>query len=195
MSNVWANVSIIVRPHRLFTPTNFVFEKRIGLVSIDFLYIIFTYFTHDNQHECFSVSNWFAVWYLVQWMNRLPPVWWYNGRFMFLKESWCVSLTWWRGIFYRYLVFIVVCKHCRHVTLIIPLISFHTEIAFLIPVLGTTISINGAFTISYVTKGNIRMLLLTTKKSMGQYNIKCRLSSIAIPIINMTLIARFMGPT
>ena len=168
MSNVCANVWTIVRPHRLFTPTDFVFDKRIGLVSIDFLYIIFTYFTHDNQQECFSVSNWFAVWYLVQWMNRLPPVWRCNGRFMFLKESWCVSLIWRRGIFFRYLVFIFVFIHCRNVTFIIPLISFHTEIAILIQIIGpcTTNSINGAFTLSYVTKGSIRMLLLTTKKSM-----------------------------
>ena len=36
-------------------------------------------------------SKWFSLRCLGLWMNHLPPVWWSNFRFMFLKESWCVS--------------------------------------------------------------------------------------------------------
>ena len=35
-------------------------------------------------------------------MNRLPPVWCFNFRFMFPTHSWCVSLTQWRGIFFGF---------------------------------------------------------------------------------------------
>ena len=40
-----------------------------------------------------SVSGWFSLRCLGQSMNHLPPVWWSNFRFMFINESWCVSLT------------------------------------------------------------------------------------------------------
>ena len=43
MSNVWATVFTIVHLPRMFPPTGFLFEKRIGLVTMDLLYIIFTY--------------------------------------------------------------------------------------------------------------------------------------------------------
>ena len=37
------------------------FKKRIGLVSMDLLYIIFTYYTQDNQQGCVRLSNWFSL--------------------------------------------------------------------------------------------------------------------------------------
>ena len=37
----------------MFPLTDFLFEKRIGLVSTDLLYIIFTYYTQDNQQGLF----------------------------------------------------------------------------------------------------------------------------------------------
>ena len=77
---------------------------------MDLLYIIFTYYTQDNQQECFRLSNWFSLWCLGLWMNHLPPVWWSNFRFMFLIKSWCVRLTKLREIFYWCSVFIIVCK-------------------------------------------------------------------------------------
>ena len=57
ISNVWATVSTIVHFPGMFPPTDFLFEKRIGRVSMDLLYIIFTYNTQDNQQECFRLSN------------------------------------------------------------------------------------------------------------------------------------------
>ena len=76
------------------------------------------------------------LWYDLSWAllltwNHLPPVWWSNFRFMFLNESWYVSLTWCGEIFYWCLVFIIVFIHCRNVTFVIPLIWFRCEIAFL----------------------------------------------------------------
>ena len=56
MFNVWATVSTIVHLPTMFSPTEFRFEKRIGLVSMDLLYTIFTYYTRDNQQECFGFS-------------------------------------------------------------------------------------------------------------------------------------------
>ena len=86
--NVWSNVSTIVYLSRVFLPfllTDFLFEKRIGQVSMDLLYIIFTYYTQDNQHGCFGLSN--SLWCLGPWMNHLPPVWLSNFGFIVLNES------------------------------------------------------------------------------------------------------------
>ena len=110
-----------------FLPRTFFLKKRIGLVSMDLIYITFTYY---NQQECFRLSNWFSLWCLEPWMNHLPPVWLSKFRFMFLNESLCLSLTYWRGIFYWYLVFIIVFIHCPNVTFIIPLKRFYSKIAF-----------------------------------------------------------------
>ena len=87
MSNVWATVFTIVQLLRMFQPTDFLFEKRNGLVSMDLLYIIFTHYTHDNQQECFGRSNWFSLRCLGPWMNHLPHVGWSNFKFMFQNES------------------------------------------------------------------------------------------------------------
>ena len=38
MSNVWATVSTIVHPPRMFPPADFLFEKRIGLVSMNVVF-------------------------------------------------------------------------------------------------------------------------------------------------------------
>ena len=73
------------------------------------------------------------------WAVDEPPVWWSNFRFVFLNESWCIRLTCLRGIFYWCLVFIIVFIQCPNVTFIIPLIWFHSEIAFLFQVLSIII--------------------------------------------------------
>ena len=119
MFNAWAIVSTIAHLE-CFRPRAFFVKKIIGLVSIDLPYIIFTYYNQDNQQECFRLSNWFSL-CLGPWMNHLPPIWWPNFRFMILNESWCVSLTLWRGIFYWCLVFIIVFIYCPNVTFIVPL--------------------------------------------------------------------------
>ena len=82
----------IVHLPRMFRPTDFIFEKQIGLVFVGLLYIMFTYYTQDTQQECCRLSNWFSLRCVGPWMNRLPPVWWFNFRFMFLNKSWCVRL-------------------------------------------------------------------------------------------------------
>ena len=116
---------------QISTPTGyFPFEKkRIGLVSMDLLYIIFTYYTQRNQQEYFRLTNWFSLRSLELWLNHLPPVWCFNFIFVFLNERCCASLTYWRGILYWCLVFIIVFIHCLNVTFIILLIWFHTEVA------------------------------------------------------------------
>ena len=43
MSNVWATVSIFVHVPRVFMSTDYLIETRIGIVTIELLYIIFTY--------------------------------------------------------------------------------------------------------------------------------------------------------
>ena len=91
--NVWATVSTYVHLPRMFPPMDFPFEKWIALVFRDLLYIIFTFYTQDNQRERFRLSDWFSLRCSGSWMNYLPPVWWSNFRFMFLSENWCVCLT------------------------------------------------------------------------------------------------------
>ena len=88
MFNISTTVSTIVNITGMFSPTDFLFEKRIRLVFMDLLYIIFTYYTQG-----FRLNNWFSLGHLGSWINHLPLVWWSNYRFMFLNESWCVSLT------------------------------------------------------------------------------------------------------
>ena len=61
MFNVWDTVSTTVPLPGMFLLTNFLFKKRIGLVSIDLLYIIFSYYTKDNQQECFRLAVFRAV--------------------------------------------------------------------------------------------------------------------------------------
>ena len=73
--------------------------------------IIFTYYTHDNQQECSRLSISFSLWCLGPWKNHLAPVWWSNFRPMFLNDSWCVTLLWWRGIFYWCFAFTIVFIH------------------------------------------------------------------------------------
>ena len=91
MSNAWATVSTIVHLPRIFPPTDFLFEKRIGLVSMDRLYIMFTYYTQDNQ-QLFQAEQ-LILRVVFGAVKHLPPVWWSNFRLMFLNESSCVSLT------------------------------------------------------------------------------------------------------
>ena len=57
MSNVKATLSTIVHLPRMFQPTDFRFDKRIILVTLDLFYITFTYKTQDNQQERFRLRN------------------------------------------------------------------------------------------------------------------------------------------
>ena len=41
----------------MFPPTDFLFEKRIGLAFMNLIYIISTYYTQVNQHECFKLAQ------------------------------------------------------------------------------------------------------------------------------------------
>ena len=61
MYGQWATVSTIVHLFMMFPPTGLLFEKRVELVSMDLLYIIFTYYTQDNQQDCSRFSNWFSL--------------------------------------------------------------------------------------------------------------------------------------
>ena len=38
-----------------------------------------------SRQGCLMLCNWFFLWHLWPWMKHLPPVWWSNFRFMFLK--------------------------------------------------------------------------------------------------------------
>ena len=76
-----------------FRPWIFFLKKRFGLLVLDIICFIFTYYTQDNQQVYFRLGNWFSLQCLGPWTNHLLPVWWSNFNFMFLKENWCVSLT------------------------------------------------------------------------------------------------------
>ena len=117
MFTVWVTVSTIVHPLRCFRPCTFFLKKRTGLVSMDFLHIIFTYYIPANQRGCFRLNTWFSWWCFGPLMNHLTPEWWCNVTSLFLNESWCVCLTSWRQIFYWCLVFIIIFMHCPNVTM------------------------------------------------------------------------------
>ena len=106
MINIWATVC---------PPPYDVYVHGLSFWKTDwasyFLYIIFTYYTHDNQQECSRLSKSFSLWCLGPWKNHLAPVWWSNFRPMFLNDSWCVSLLLWRGIFYLCFAFTIVFIH------------------------------------------------------------------------------------
>ena len=46
------------------------------------------------------------MWCFGPWMNHLSPVWLSSFKFIFLSDSWCVSLVQWREILHRFLAFI-----------------------------------------------------------------------------------------
>ena len=87
--------------------------------------------TQNNQQERFRLSNWFSLRCLGRWMTLASCViTWWSFKFMFINDSWYVSLTYSRGIFYWCLVLIIVCIHCPNFTFIIPLVWFHSELPF-----------------------------------------------------------------
>ena len=100
MIDVWDTVSALIGlpVHELSLRKNKK-TKTIGQVTMDLLYIRFTYYTKDNQQECSRLYNWFSLWYLGTWVNHLPPVWWFIFRFSLLNVNCFVSLVWLRGIF------------------------------------------------------------------------------------------------
>ena len=60
-------------------------------------------------------------------MIHLPPVWWSIFRFMFVNDSWCVSL---REIIINVLPSLLSLYIVQVLIIIFPLIWFYTEIAF-----------------------------------------------------------------
>ena len=63
-------------------------------VTVDLLYMEFTYHTKGNQRGCSRCSNGFSLGCLGPWMNHLPHVWWSTFRFTFLIVSQAGFLYW-----------------------------------------------------------------------------------------------------
>ena len=105
MINVWDTVLHLFTSLLYFFPRIIFFKIRIKQVTKDILSIRFTYYTKDNHQGCSRLSNWFSFWCFGPWMNHFPPLWWFIFKFRFLNVSWCISLVWWRGIFYWYFRF------------------------------------------------------------------------------------------
>ena len=84
-------VSAFIHLPRMFLFTNFLFEKRIGQVAMDLLYIRFTYQIKTSQQECSKLANWSSVLCLGPWTKQLPfvHVWWSTFRFMLLNDMLC----------------------------------------------------------------------------------------------------------
>ena len=57
MINLWATVYAFIRHPCMFMSTEFLFEKRIRLVTIDLSYFRLTYHTHDIQQECSGLAT------------------------------------------------------------------------------------------------------------------------------------------
>ena len=85
-----------------FCLRTFFSKKKTNWTSyMGFLYIKFTYQTKDNQQSdpglaTDSPSGVLDVSCMVV-----------HSRFMFINDSWCASLVYWRGIFYWFLAFIL----------------------------------------------------------------------------------------
>ena len=107
---VWATLSILLYicspPPLMFLSTDSPFKKRVGLVTIDFLYIIFTY-----QRIIISIIRIISrsvlglatdspcgVW-AVDWMNHLPSVRWSTcllcGAFQVYVSKWELVCEFW----------------------------------------------------------------------------------------------------
>ena len=71
-----------------FCPRIIFTKKRIGQVTLDLLYIRFTYYTKGNQQGFSRLSNCFSLRCLGPWMNHLPPVWWPTFRSSILIVNW-----------------------------------------------------------------------------------------------------------
>ena len=82
-------------PLWVFLSTDYLRKKRIGQVTSDLLYMIFIYYTKDNQQGSSRLSNWFSLRCLGPWMNHLPPVWWSTFR---CQLVWMFDI-WWEWIF------------------------------------------------------------------------------------------------
>ena len=94
---------------RWFVSADNLYEKRIGQVTSDLLYMRFTYYTKDNQQGCSRLSNRFSLWCLGPWMKI-----WYGAD----------------GFFYWFLVFIHVLYIIQVLPIIFPLILIYSQIAF-----------------------------------------------------------------
>ena len=82
MPNVGTTVSTIVQHPRIFPPTEFLFEKWIGLVFKDLICIRSTCYNQDNQQECFRLTSlifcslWGRGWttYLSVWCSNFRRI-------------------------------------------------------------------------------------------------------------------------
>ena len=98
-----------------FCPRTIYTKKRIGQVSSD---LLFTLYTRDNQQWFSRLSNWFSLQCLGPWMSHLSPVWWSTFRFRLLIINWCESLIWWIDIF----LFISCLFHVLYITQVLPIV-------------------------------------------------------------------------
>ena len=64
-------ISAFICPRGFFLSKDFLFEKLIKQVTMDLLYIRFTFFIKDNHQECISLRKWLFLSCLGPWMNDL----------------------------------------------------------------------------------------------------------------------------
>ena len=88
MSTVWATVSTFFHLPGMSLSTDVLLEKPIGLVTMDLLYL----YTNLWSFSGLVTDSPCGVWG-HGWATRLLSVRWTNFRFIFLNDSWCVSLT------------------------------------------------------------------------------------------------------
>ena len=96
----------------------FLFEQKYNLP--------WTFFISDLH----TFSKWFSFLCLGPWTNHVGPVWWSTLRFMFLNDSWCESLIWWRKVVCWFVLFIHAFIHFPSLTYYFPLKLFHSKIFF-----------------------------------------------------------------
>ena len=106
---------------RMLLSTDNLYEKRIGQVTSDLLYMRFTYYNTDNQQECSRLSNWFSLWCLGTWMKV-----WYDEE----------------GFVFWFFAFIHVLYIVQVFPIIFPLILMYSQIAFYTKYIVLTFSID-----------------------------------------------------
>ena len=98
--NAWNYVSIQVVALWLTTwvaMANFVYIKngtiRSKSVRVGFPGAAILARVIRNTLARYRTVIWFSLRFSGPWMNHLPPIWWSNCMSLFLKKSWCASLT------------------------------------------------------------------------------------------------------
>ena len=158
---------------------------------MDLLYIIFTYYTQDNNQECFRFSNWFSMWCSRPWLNHLPPVWWFNFRFIFSERKLVCKFDIAERNFLLMLVLIIVFIRWPNTTFIIPHIvslwnsSFNCKcwiLSFSIDVVSTLSYFCNKFTTSH-QQASKRFIRNWRCKNGCSNNIKIKRHTISMHMI------------